>query len=196
MVLFFLYLCEKLVTMIKALIFDLDNTLVDTTPLLPIVDAVAHAKEKKEKDALWMKHDATIPMCKEYDGLFEIVKNLHEQGIKIAVVTNSVKRRIDAIAKYYKIPIDVAIGRYSVIPRVPILKPDRRLFDLALDKLGVERGEVISFGNEPVDIQLAKNANVASVACRWGASDEQWKEMLALIPTNIITSPKEILNLI
>ena len=64
----------------------------------------------------------------------------------------------------------------------------------ALELLGCNAIEAISFGDRVIDIQSSNAANIESVACFWGT-----KEKSELIHSNYkhaIVSPKEILTLI
>lgn len=183
----------------KSVIFDLDNTLLDTSILMPIVDMIQQNPSGTDNNkALWVQHDNTVPQCKMYDGIADVLRYIEENGIKMAIVTNSVKRRIEVCAKAFDIPIDekLMVGRYSVKQRVPILKPDKRLFERAMELMGVTPDNVISFGNTAEDIQTAHNAGVESVACHWGATENEWKEMLSANPTFAIETPSEIIPLL
>ena len=147
--------------------------------------------------ALWVQHDNTVPQCKMYEGIADVLRYIGENGIKMAIVTNSV-RRIEVCAKAFDIPVDgkLMVGRYSVKQRVPILKPDKRLFERAMELMGVTTDNVISFGNTAEDIQTAHNAGLESVACHWGATEKEWEEMLSANPTYKIETPSEIIPLL
>lgn len=183
----------------KSVIFDLDNTLLDTTILMPFIDKIQLSPSgTADNKELWKEHDDAVPQCKMYEGMSDVLKFIRDKGIKTAIVTNSVKRRIEVCAKAFDIPVDgkLMVGRYSVKQRVPILKPDKRLFERAMELMGVTPDNVISFGNTAEDIQTAHNAGVESVACHWGATENEWKEMLFANPTYKIETPAEIIPLL
>lgn len=182
----------------KAIIFDLDNTLLDTTVLMPYVEAIKKAKTVQEREQLWFEHDSVVHECTLYEGMNELWQNLKERGIMISIVSNSVKRRIKICTSMFGYTIDpkLMIGRYSIIPRVPILKPDARLFLKAASLMGVEPKDILTLGNESVDIITSQNSGMDSVACRWGANDIQWEDMLIANPTYQICNPLDVLNLL
>lgn len=183
----------------KSVIFDLDNTLLDTTILMPFIDKIQQSPlGTADNKELWKEHDDAVPHCKMYEGMSEVLKFIRDKGIKTAIVSNSVKRRIKACAKAFDIPVSekCMIGRYSVTERVPILKPDKRLFEKAIEQMGATADSVISFGNTAEDIQTAHNAGVESVACHWGATEKEWEEMQAVNPTYLIETPSEIIPLL
>ena len=88
-----------------------------------------------------------------YEGMSEVLNFIRDKGIKTAIVTNSVKRRIEVCTKAFDLPVSKTcmIGRYSVKTRVPILKPDKRLFEKAIEMMGGTADSVISFGNTAED---------------------------------------------
>ena len=194
-----LSLSKKQLKTYKSVIFDLDNTLLDTTILMPFVDKIQLSPSGTyDNKKLWQEHDDAVPQCKMYEGMLEVLNFIRDKGIKTAIVSNSVKRRIKACAKAFDIPVSekCMIGRYAVIPRVPILKPDKRLFEKAIETMGATADSVISFGNTAEDIQTAHNAGVESVACHWGATEKEWEEMQAANPTYLIETPSEIIPLL
>lgn len=194
-----LSLSKKQLKTFKSVIFDLDNTLLDTTILMPFVDKIQLSPSgTADNKKLWKEHDDAVPQCKMYEGMSDVLKFIRDKGIKTAIVTNSVKRRIEVCAKAFDLPVSKTcmIGRYSVKTRVPILKPDKRLFEKAIEMMGATADSVISFGNSVEDIQTAHNAGVESVACHWGATEKEWEEMQAANPTYLIETPSEIIPLL
>ena len=194
-----LSLSKKQLKTYKSVIFDLDNTLLDTTILMPFVDKIQLSPSGTDGNKkLWKEHDDAVPQCKMYEGMSDVLKFIRDKGIKTAIVSNSVKRRIEVCAKAFDLPVSekCMIGRYSVTVRVPILKPDKRLFEKAIEQMGATPDSVISFGNSVEDIQTAHNAGVESVACHWGATEKEWEEMQAANPTYSIETPAEIIPLL
>lgn len=194
-----LSLSKKQLKTYKSVIFDLDNTLLDTTTLIPFIDKIQLSPSGTDGNKkLWKEHDDAVPQCKMYEGMSDVLKFIRDKGIKTAIVTNSVKRRIEVCAKVFDLPVSekCMIGRYSVTPRVPILKPDKRLYEKAIEMMGATADSVISFGNTAEDIQTAHNAGVESVACHWGATEKEWEEMQAANPTYSIETPSEIIPLL
>lgn len=192
-------LSKELFKAYKSVIFDLDNTLLDTSVLMPFVDKIQQSPSGTAGNKkLWKEHDAAVPQCNMYGGMLEVLNFIRDKGIKTAIVTNSVKRRIEACAKAFDLPVSKTcmIGRYSVKTRVPILKPDKRLFEKAIEMMGATADSVISFGNSVEDIQTAHNAGVESVACHWGATENEWEEMQAENPEYSIETPSEIIPLL
>ena len=64
----------------------------------------------------------------------------------------------------------------------------------ALELLGCQPGEAISFGDRVIDIQASNAAGIESVACFWGTNERG--ELLNSGYSHAIVNPSEILTLI
>lgn len=183
-----------------SVIFDLDQTLVNTMPLMPYVEAIKKNPNGTPGNKMaWSQHDKHIlDCCCLYDGMEEMFEYIREKNINVGIVSNSVKKRIVSIAEAFHIPVskDKMIGRFSVSRWRSITKPDRRIFDIALDVLDAKPKETISFGNCADDILVAHKVGVEAIACLWGATQEEKEEMIKANPDHILNHPIEIIPLL
>lgn len=163
----------------KSIIFDLDQTLVDSS---------TSSQERKNRN--WSNVYSMIPNFILYDGCREVFKYINEHGIKVALVSTAPNVYVTKVAAYYQIPQNVIIGYHDAKP----IKPHPASFLKAIELLGETPKNIISFGDRLIDIQAAQAANVISVACLWGSQEvSQLNQSKA---DYIISKPIEMLTLL
>ena len=104
----------------------------------------------------------TIP----YDGMTELVEELRQSGVKLAVASNKFQAGTEKLIRKFFPEVEwVEIcGNREGVP----LKPDTALVDLILDKASVERENCYMVGDSAVDILTAQNAGIHSIGVSWG----------------------------
>ena len=163
----------------KNVIFDLDLTLVDTTCLEP----ARHSRN-------WNEAYRLIPQTRMYDGMNDVLEIIRKNNINVVIVSTSPRPYVEKLVEHYNIPAKWIVSYHDAKP----IKPHPAPMLKALELLGCNAIEAISFGDRVIDIQSSNAANIESVACFWGT-----KEKSELIHSNYkhaIVSPKEILTLI
>jgi HAD superfamily hydrolase (TIGR01509 family) len=137
-----------------AVLFDLDFTLIDSSPLVEL------RQNKQQHTAYQM-----IPQLQPYAGINELLKALSARQIPIAIVTSSRKPFCDRLITYLEWSIDLLITRQDV--RLP--KPHPAGIKIALQQLNIRSQDAIMVGDSPDDIHAAKAANVYSIGALWGS---------------------------
>lgn len=100
-----------------------------------------------------------------YEGVPELVKQLRQRGLKIAVVTNKEGNIAKTILnKLYPEGFDLIFGQRENVPS----KPDPTLALMAMEALGVKPEECIFVGDSGVDIETAVNSGALPVGVLWG----------------------------
>ena len=163
----------------KGIIFDLDQTLVDSS-------IAQHARDQRN----WQRVYSLIPSFRLYDGWKVVFEEIQKFGIKCCVVTNSPSVYASKVIKYFNIPSDFVIGYHDVRRRKP--NPDPII--LAISKLQLNPEVVVSIGDRADDIYASNMAKTKSVACLWGAEEKD--DLINSTPTFIIKSPTELLNIL
>ncbi len=102
----------------------------------------------------------------KYDGIDELLSELHRAGIRLAVVSNKQDRIAkDAVAHFFPDTFDMVVGGKDGVPLKPA--PDAPLF--VLSALGFAPEECAFVGDTAVDVQTGKNMNAARViGVSWG----------------------------
>ena len=108
-------------------------------------------------------NDATAP----YPGIMEALKELKQQGVPMAVVSNKLDPAVKALCEtHFGNLIGVAIGECEGVRRKPA--PDSVL--RAMELLGST--DAVYIGDSEVDIATAKNAGLPCICVGWGFRSE------------------------
>lgn len=127
-----------------------------------------------------------------YPGMIELLKELKDRGLKIAVATNKVHIAVAPLmAKYFPgIRFDSMIGQREGIP----VKPHPQIMYDILKETGCQQSEALHVGDTATDMQLAHSAGVTPVGVLWGYRPlEELQEAGAKF---IISRPEELLGLV
>ena len=163
----------------KNIIFDLDLTLVDTTLAEPY---------RSKRD--WNGAFAVIPQCTVYEGLSEVFDIINKFGIKTCIVSTSPRPYVERVVQQFKLPINHIVAYHDAKP----IKPHPAPMLKALELIGCDAQNAISFGDRAIDIQSSNAAGIESVACFWGTKEKA--ELVKSGYTHAIIKPSEILTLI
>lgn len=137
------------------IIFDLDQTLVDTSP-------VEHLRAGRK----WSQVMSSVPRLREFDGISDLISEIDAIGQKIAIVTHSPDMVAKAFVKKFGWPIEVIIG-YHQAPR----KPNPTGMRLAMEKLSSLPGDTLHVGDRAEDTEACKAAGIHSIGAAWGLED-------------------------
>lgn len=126
-----------------------------------------------------------------YAGINEMLEKVNENGYKTAVVTNKIQdAAIEIIRSFFGDKIDVIIGQVDGVAQKP--EPDGVW--LALEKLGVSKGNAVYVGDSEVDCMTAHNAGIPCIGVTWGFRDR------SVLEENkaefIIEKPEEIFEVL
>lgn len=110
--------------------------------------------------------DKTAP----YAGIVEVMAQLKEQGIKMAIVSNKVQSAVLALRDQFFPYVEVALGDLPGMARKP--KPDSCY--KALELLGSTKEESVYVGDSEVDMLTAKNAGLDCITVLWGFRDKEY----------------------
>lgn len=157
------------------IIFDFDQTLVDTSP-------VEHLRKARN----WKAVMAQASKLQVYDGVHELLAELHEAGETLAIVTKSPDMVAKAFISQHKWPINIVLGYHQVRAR----KPDPEGLLLAMKKAGASPEETVHVGDQPEDTEASRAAGVVALGSAWGLADVSALEASA--PDQIFTSVADL----
>lgn len=127
---------------------------------------------------------------KPYPGINELLENLKNKGIAVAVASNKYQEATDKIIRGCFPEFDFVAVEGQVEGRNR--KPDPSILFSILEKHPVGKKDVLYVGDSAVDIECAQRACVESVGVSWG-----FRPVVELKKANadhIVTNPAEILD--
>lgn len=142
-------------------------TLSDQMKIFSGLEEVAHLEAAYRKVNLRL-HDEFV---KSFPYVNEVVKNLHEQGIRIGVVTTKMRLTTERGLKF--------VGLYDYIDAIVTIddvinpKPHPEPVLMAMEQLGADPASTIMVGDSVVDIESAEAAGAVSVGVAWSLKGAQ-----------------------
>lgn len=211
----------------KAVIFDLDGTILDT--LQDLANSLNHAlcthgypartldevrrfigngirvlvqrgcpagtSDAAQEEALATFRVHYDAHCKDftgpYDGIHELLDALLAKGIRTAVVSNKIEPAVIVLCdEHFRNKFEYMVGnRPDLAP-----KPSPDSVNEVIEKMGLERSEIVYIGDTEVDIQTANNAGIDCIGVDWGFRDGEYLRELGA--RYIVKEPMEVLEIV
>lgn len=126
-----------------------------------------------------------------YDGIIELLKELKNKNIKIAVLSNKPHARaVDVVETIFgRDYFDIILGQTKHINRKP--SPDGAL--IIADELGLLTSECIYIGDTNTDMITGNSANMFTVGATWGFRNRE--ELEENDADYIIDNPLQLLEI-
>lgn len=163
----------------KNIIFDLDLTLVDTTLAEPY---------RSKRD--WNGAYSVLPQCTVYEGLEQVFEIIRKYNIQTCIVSTSPRTYVEKVVQQFNLPINHIVAYHDAKP----IKPHPAPMLKALELLGCQAKDALSFGDRAIDILSSNGAGIESVACFWGTKEKN--DLLKSGYSHAIVRTNEILTLI
>ena len=128
---------------------------------------------------------------KPYDGIADVMRELRERGIRVAVASNKPEAMVKKLCDYH-FPelVDAAVGDVDGRER----KPQRDMIDAVLAALGASHDGAVYIGDTEVDVQTAQNACLPVIAVGWGFRSRT--QQIAAGATVFADTPEDLLQLL
>lgn len=131
-------------------------------------------------------------LTKPYDGIAELLTELQERGVKLAVASNKYQSATTTIINHFFPNIEwLAVeGQQEGIP----VKPDPSIIFKILAMAGIAKNDAIYIGDSGLDMEAARRACIDSIGVTWGFRPE--KELKENYANVIINKPQDIIPII
>jgi len=121
-----------------------------------------------------------------YDGVKEMLQELHTNGVKLSVATNAPTKFAQKMLNHLQVSklFDVIIGA----DKVSASKPDPSMLNIILASYNYNKhkDKAWMIGDNSKDMQSAKNANIQSIFVIWGFSSDSDFELTIERPSGIL----------
>ncbi len=135
----------------KAFLFDLDQTLVDSSVLEPM------RASRNWNDVL-----SNLDLVKPVAGVTEFLNSLKSNGIQCGLVTSSPKHYASAICRKFNWEFDVVVAYHDTKKQKPDPEPLLKCTEL----LSLNTDDVVYIGNDIKDKQACGQANIEFIEVR------------------------------
>ncbi len=129
--------------------------------------------------------DKTAP----YEGIKEVLRDLKQNKIKIAVVSNQADFAVKKVIPFYVGGL-IAIAKGEDEAAGIRKKPAPDMVQSVLEELGCSQEEAVYVGDSEVDLMTAGNAGLSFVGVSWGFKGRAFLEKYGL--EKIADEPKEL----
>ena len=162
----------------NCIIFDLDQTLADTSNL-----------EILRKQRQWNLVYDRLNQIRIDNDFYKVFEILRCKEYKIGVVTNSPKKYCLKVLEYLNIKVDCVVGYHCTTLKKP--HPDPVLY--CINEMGSDFNKIFGIGDSVNDIISYKRSNIISVGCLWGRINND--ELIESNPNYIISRPIDIIEI-
>lgn len=149
-----------------------------------------YSQEKQEELTEGYKHcfvnevDVPTPL---FDGVESMLKELHANGVLLAVATGKARRGLEAAFKKTGMAPLFSASRCADETHS---KPDPMMLNEILEELGVSAEHAVMIGDSKYDLQMANNAGIKGIGITLGVHSVD--ELAEQNPANIVNSIAEL----
>lgn len=126
-----------------------------------------------------------------YEGIPELLKELKDEGLRLAVFSNKPDRAAAGlIKKFFGSTFDIVYGKKEGLPK----KPDPKVALLIAEEFKLKPEEIMYLGDTDTDMKTGKNAGMFTVGVLWGFRDME--ELLKNGADALVSRPSDIKSLL
>jgi phosphoglycolate phosphatase-like HAD superfamily hydrolase len=161
------------------LIFDLDQTLVDSSL------ATDYRKGRN-----WKMVYNLVPQFKIYNGIYDVLEYININRIPYCIITSSPSIYTKKVLDFFEIKCDNLVCYHDTQYHKPHPEP----FLFAKKTFFPNTNNILSFGDRLIDIECSNATKIKAIGCLWGSNEKH-----LFNNTNcykILSQPIEIIDVI
>jgi pyrophosphatase PpaX len=135
------------------------------------------------------KHDELV---QEYEGVFETIKTLHEEGYKLGIVTTKVRKPVNMGLTLTK--LDQFFDCIITLDDVEHPKPHPEPVQKALEELGSSPESAIMIGDNYHDIEAGQNAGTKTAGVSWAVKGKAFLQTYN--PDYMLDRPQDLYEIL
>lgn len=126
-----------------------------------------------------------------YEGTKELIRELADRGIKLAILSNKPDDMTKAVAKgLYGDVFEIVQGQLPDVPK----KPDPTAVNDLMQRMAVSPTETLYIGDSGVDMETGRNASLITAGVTWGFRGEE--ELVNCGAVHIVHNATELKDVI
>ncbi len=161
----------------------------------PLRDAMEHFGPDKVDDLLktYREHNLVYhdQLAKSFVGVVEALHDLHNMGIKMAIVTS--KRHDTALRGLRLFNLDKYFTVIIGLDECQHHKPHPEPVQNALSALALQPAQCLMIGDSPFDMLSAQAAGVKTAAVRW--TYVSWDSLISTQPDYVLETMKDLVRI-
>jgi HAD superfamily hydrolase (TIGR01549 family) len=142
--------------------------------LIPVfLSEKAQRDHGEELDAWRSRHfkDTYLPLIRPFSAVPDLLKRARDAGLRIAIASSAKK---DELERYLDIAgITKLVDAMSSSDDVEESKPEPDIFEVVLEKLGINGDAAIAIGDSPYDAEAAGKAKIRTIGVLCGGFTEE-----------------------
>lgn len=144
------------------------------------------------KDFKQYYNEHNTDRTKPYDGIPELLQELLDSGVQLAVASNKYQQATLKIINHFfpDIPWVAIQGQQEGVP----VKPDPSIIFMILSQAKIAKQDTIYIGDSGIDMETARRACIDSIGVTWGFRPV--KELKEYHANAIINRPQDIIPII
>ena len=148
--------------------------------------------DKVLSDFITYYDDHCTDFTKPYNGMPELLQDLHFMGVAMAVASNKYQAAVTKIITHYfpDIPFIAIEGHREGVN----VKPDPSVIFSILSTAKCPKADTLYVGDSGIDMETARRACVDSVGVTWGFRSK--KELVECYADVIVNNPTEIVDIV